>query len=129
MDYFAKPTPTERGQAGLRGSDAPVGGLREDGTVLLDLNGPLATHQSLRAIAIFAVGGCEQGPGALESGSVVLGLVQLERRHDFPPAHSVASEPQTRIMAATASSANQLTSKRTIAPGINFFIMAISPEI
>ena len=94
--------------------------------MLLDLNGPLATHQSLRAIAIFAVGGCEQGPGALEIGSVVLGLVQVERRHDFPPTHSVASEPQTRIMAATASSANQLTSKRTIAPGINFFFMAIS---
>ena len=109
-------------QARLRGSDAPVGGLREDGAVLLDLNGPLATHQSL----IFAVGGCEQGPGALEIGSVVLGLVQVERRHDFPPTHSVASEPQTRIMAATASSANQLTSKRPIAPRINFFFMAIS---
>jgi len=39
-----------------------------------------------------------------------------------------ASEPQTRIMAATASSANQLASKSTIAPGINFF-MAISQII
>ena len=29
-------------------------------------------------------------------------------------------------MAATASSANQLASKSTIAPGINFFFMAIS---
>jgi hypothetical protein len=29
-------------------------------------------------------------------------------------------------MAATASSANQLANTRTIAPGINFFFMAIS---
>jgi hypothetical protein len=36
-----------------------------------------------------------------------------------------ATEPQARI-AATASSANQLTSKRTIVPGINLFFMAIS---
>ena len=35
------------------------------------------------------------------------------------------AEPQTRI-ATTASSANQLTSKMTIALGIKFFFMAIS---
>ena len=39
---------------------------------------------------------------------------------------SAASKPQARIIAATASSANQLTSKTTMAPGINFFFMAIS---
>jgi hypothetical protein len=40
-------------------------------------------------------------------------------------AGQAATEPQARI-AATASSANQLTSKRTIVPGINLFFMAIS---
>jgi len=38
------------------------------------------------------------------------------------------AKPQTRI-ATTASSANQLTSKMTIALGIKFFFMAISPEL
>ena len=39
-----------------------------------------------------------------------------------------ASEPQKKITAATASSANQVASKTTIAPKMNLFFMAISRE-
>src|SRR5262252_8934266 len=54
--------------------------LDEDGGVLLDRGSLLATHQALRAIAIFAVGRGDHHSvsGVLEIGPVVLG----ERRHD-----------------------------------------------
>ena len=54
--------------------------LGEDGGVRLDRISLLATHQALRAIAIFAVGGSDHydSSGVLEIGPVVLG----ERPHD-----------------------------------------------
>jgi hypothetical protein len=71
----------------------PVGGLGEDGAVLLNRSGLLATQQALRAIAIFAVGGSVRGPTV--SGSVVLDFVLFERQHECPPDETNRTQSDT----------------------------------